>query len=273
MRRIDNKNFKALIITLIVVLTVSVFSLGENSVISSAINGFTKGLFQVSASATASADTATYEELKSENEKLRKENAQLREQLIDYYDTKAENDRLWKYYDLKKQNPSYKIQPANVIKRDTNDDFYAFTLDVGSSNEVSVNDPVITENGLVGWVRQVDLTTCKVKTILSPDTKAGAIDKQTNDSGIISGSTSLCDDNLTSLNKLAEDNKIKEGDIIVTSGTAGVYPPNLIIGKVKEIKYNSYDISRYAVIEPYEDIREITSEAIITSFDTQGEIR
>lgn len=273
MRRIDNKNFKALIITLIVVLTVSVFSLGENSVISSAINGFTKGLFQVSASATASADTATYEELKSENEKLRKENAQLREQLIDYYDTKAENDRLWKYYNLKKQNPSYKIQPANVIKRDTNDDFYAFTLDVGSSNEVNVNDPVITENGLVGWISQVDLTTCKVKTILSPDTKAGAIDKQTNDSGIISGSTSLCDDNLTSLNKLAEDNKIKEGDIIVTSGTAGVYPPNLIIGKVKEIKYNSYDISRYAVIEPYEDIREITSAAVITSFDTQGEIR
>lgn len=273
MKQFQNKNFKALIITLIVVLTVSVFSLGENSVISSAINGFTKGLFQVSASATASADTATYEELKSENEKLRQENAQLREQLIDYYDTKAENDRLWKYYDLKKQNPSYKIQPANVIKRDTNDDFYAFTLDVGSSNEVSVNDPVITENGLVGWVSQVDLTTCKVKTILSPDTKAGAIDKQTNDSGIISGSTSLCDDNLTSLNKLAEDNKIKEGDIIVTSGTAGVYPPNLIIGKVKEIKYNSYDISRYAVIEPYEDIREITSAAVITSFDTQGEIR
>lgn len=272
MRRINNKNFKALIVTLIVVLTVSVLSLGENSVISTAINGFTKGLFQISASATASADTATYEELKTENEQLKQENAELREQLVDYYDTKAENDRLWKYYDLKKQNPSYKIQPANVIKRDTNDDFYSFTLDIGSSNDVSVNDPVITENGLVGWVSQVDLTTCKVKTILSPDTKAGALDKQTGDSGIVSGSTSLCDDNLTSLNKLAEDNQIKEGDIIVTSGTAGVYPANLIIGKVKEIKYNSYDISRYAVIEPYEDIREITAAAVITDFDTQGEV-
>ena len=65
MNSLQNKNFKALIITLIVVLTVSVLSLGENSVISSAVNGFTKGLFQVTASATASADTATYEELKS----------------------------------------------------------------------------------------------------------------------------------------------------------------------------------------------------------------
>lgn len=270
---IQNKNLKVLIVTLIILLVMSVLSLGENSVVSSAINGFTKGFFQISALATASADTASYEELKVENEKLRQENAELREQLADYYDTKSENERLWNYYDLKKENPTYQIQPASVIKRDTNDDFYSFTLDIGSSEDVSVNDPVITENGLVGWVCQVDLTTCKVKTILSPDTKAGAIDKLSGDSGIISGSTSLCDQNLTSLNKLAENNKIKVGDMIVTSGTGGVYPGNLIIGKVKEIKFNSYDTSRYAVIEPYEDIHTITAAAVITDFGTKGEVK
>ncbi|MEE1319814.1 MAG: rod shape-determining protein MreC [Ruminococcus sp.] len=269
---LHNKNLKVLSITLVILTVMSVLSLGGNSVITSAVNGFFKGLFQVTASATASADTPTYDELIKENEKLRQENAELREQLADYYDIKEENEKLWEYYDLKKQNPSYKIQPANVIKRDTNDDFYAFTLDIGSSSGVSVNDPVITENGLVGWVSQVDLSTCKVKTILSPDTKAGAVDKQTGDTGIVSGSTSLCDDNLTSLTKIAENNKIKEGDMIVTSGTGGVYPGNLIIGKVKEIKFNSYDTSRYAVIEPYEDIRTITSAAVITEFDTQGEV-
>ena len=253
-------------------MVMSVLSLGGNSVITSAVNGFFKGLFQVTASATASSDTATYEELKAENEKLKHENAELREQLADYYDIKEENEKLWNYYDLKKENPSYKIQPATVIKRDTNDDFYSFTLDIGTGAGVSVNDPVITENGLVGWVSQVDLSTCKVKTILSPDTKAGAIDKQTGDTGIISGSTSLCDDNLTSLNKIAENNKIKQGDMVVTSGTGGVYPGNLIIGKVKEIKFNFYDTSRYAIIEPYEDIRTITSAAVITEFDTQGEV-
>lgn len=269
---LHNKNLKVLSITLVILTVMSVLSLGGNSVITSAVNGFFKGLFQVTASATASADTPTYDELLHENETLKQENAELREQLADYYDVKEENEKLREYYDLKKENPSYKIQPATVIRRDTNDDFYSFTLDIGSSQGVSVNDPVITENGLVGWVSQVDLGTCKVKTILSPDTKAGAVDKQSGDTGIVSGSTSLCDDNLTGFTKIAENNKIKEGDMIVTSGTGGVYPGNLIIGKVKEIKFNSYDTSRYAVIEPYEDIRTITSAAVITEFDTQGEI-
>lgn len=269
---LHNKNLKVLSITLVILTVMSVLSLGGNSVITSAVNGFFKGLFQVTASATASADTPTYDELLQENETLKQENAELREQLADYYDVKEENEKLREYYDLKKENPSYKIQPATVIRRDTNDDFYSFTLDIGSSQGVSVNDPVITENGLVGWVSQVDLGTCKVKTILSPDTKAGAVDKQSGDTGIVSGSTSLCDDNLTGFTKIAENNKIKEGDMIVTSGTGGVYPGNLIIGKVKEIKFNSYDTSRYAVIEPYEDIRTITSAAVITEFDTQGEI-
>lgn len=273
MKRINNKSLKPLIITLVILCVAAVLSLGENSVIPSAVNAFTNGLFSVTANATASADTASYDDLKVENEKLKKENAELREQLADYYDVKQENAKLWKYYDLKKQNPSYKIQPATVIMRDANDDFYSFTLDIGTSSGVAVNNPVITENGLVGWVCKTDLTTCKVKTILSPDTKAGAVDKQSNDSGIISGSASLCDDNLTSLTKIEENNKIKVGDMIVTSGTGGIYPGNLIIGKVKEIKFNSYDTSRYAIVEPYEDIRNITSAAVITDFDTKGEVK
>ena len=273
MNNLKNKNLKALIITLSIVTVLSVLSVGENSVVSSGMNAALRGLFQVSAYATSGADKPSYDELAEENARLKAENAELREQLAEYIDTKAENERLWKFYEMKKENPSYDIKPANIIKRDTNDDFYSFTLDIGSAVGVSVNDPVITENGLVGWVSQVDLTTCRVKTILSPDTKAGVLDKISGDSGILSGTAALCDENLTSMDKLAEDNKIKEGDLVVTSGSGGVYPANLIVGRVRELRFNSYDTSRCAIIEPCEDMRSITAAAVITDFANKGEVK
>ena len=271
-QRLYGKNLKVLIITLIILTMLGILSQAENSLLSSGVNTLTKGLFQLSALATASADSATREELLKENEELKKENAALRGQLADYIDTKAENEKLWAYYELKKENPSYQIVPSNVIKRDVNDDFYSFTLDIGLSVGVKVNAPVITDNGLVGWVAQVDAATCKVKTILSPDTKAGVIDKQSNDSGILSGSVTLCENNLTGMNKLAEDHKLKVGDMIVTSGTGGAYPSGLQIGQVQSIEFNKYDASRYAVIKPYEDVRRITAAAVITDFESKGKV-
>lgn len=273
MRRIHDKNLKALIITLILISVMSVLSPEENSLVSGGINAATKGLFQVSAKAAASIDSAGADEVREQLEKLKSENAELRNQLSDYIEIKQENSRLKKLLEIKKDNPSYKLTPANVIRRDTNDDFYSFTLDEGTSQGISVNNPVITENGLVGWVCQADAATCKVKTILSPDTKAGAKDKQSGDNGIINGNATLCDKNLTAMTTLAENHKVKKGDMITTSGTGGVYPGGLLIGEVQSVEFNSYDASRYAVIKPYEDIRYIGTAAVITDFGTKGEVK
>ena len=272
MRRVQDKNLKALIITLILISVMSVLSPEQNSIVSGGLNAATKGLFQVSAHAAASADSANEEDVRRELERLKSENAELRNQLSDYIDTKQENARLKKLLDIKKDNPSYKLTPANVIKRDANDDFYSFTLDEGTAQGISVNNPVITENGLVGWVCQADAATCKVKTILSPDAKAGAKDKQSGDNGIINGSATLCDQNLTAMTTLAENHKVKKGDMVVTSGTGGVYPGGLLIGEVQSVEFNSYDASRHAVVKPYEDIRYISTAAVITDFGTKGKV-
>lgn len=272
MRRTDDKNRKALILTLIILCLMSVLSQEEGSLVSSGFDYITKGLFQVTASATASADSASAQELRDEVERLKTENAELRAQVSDYIDIKQENARLQKLLDIKKDNPSCKMVPANVIKRDTNDDFYAFTLDVGTAQGVGVNNPVITENGLIGWVCQADAAACKVKTVLSPDTKTGARDKQSGDNGIINGSATLCDQNLTAMTKLAENHKVKKGDMIVTSGTGGVYPGGLLIGEVQCVEFNAYDASRYAVIKPYEDVRTVSTAAVITDFKSKGKV-
>ncbi len=266
--------FRAFLTVLLVMISLCVFTNStQANILSSTINTATYGLSKVTAAATQDdLQDKTKEELIRENEALKKENADLRAQIVDYYDTKTENARLWKFYDLKKENPQYTMVPSTVLKRDTNDEFYSFTLDKGTTSAVSVNDPVVSENGLIGWVSETDLYTCKVVTILSPQTNVGAIDNRTSDTGVVSGSSKYCDDNRTTLAKLNADHKVKKGDIITSTGISGLYPKGLIIGEVTDVCYDTYNTSYYAVIKPYDNIKKITSLAIITDFTGQGEV-
>ncbi|MCH5303435.1 MAG: rod shape-determining protein MreC [Ruminococcus sp.] len=268
----SGKNAKILSITAIVLVVLAILGAAGHPLVSSGVNLLTKGLSQVSAAA-ASEGEKTYDELLEENKKLKKDAADLRTQLVDYYDIKDENARLWKYYRIKKTNPDYEIMPASVIRRDSSQDFYSFTVDVGTSNGVEVQDPVITENGLIGFVSSASAVSCKVTTILSPDLQAGAVDKRTADSGVVAGNALYTDENKTTLTKIDAGVRIKKGDIITTSGIGGIYPANLIVGEVSDIKYDSYDATKYAVVKSYENIKKVTDVVILTDFKNKGEIK
>ncbi len=270
---ITSKSFKKLICLVgVLVVLLIIGGVTENNLLSSFVNGITLPLSEVSAAVAEEAVKPNYDELEAENQELKEEIAKLRTQLADYYNVKHENERLWRYYDLKAENPQYEIMPATVVRRDPNDDFYSFTLDKGKANDVAEGDPVVTENGIIGWVYEVDMYTAKVKTILSPDAKVGVIDTVTRDSGVVSGNVLYADQNLTTMTRISALNNLKEGDIVTTTGISGIYPAGLIVGEVKEITFDSYDTSMYAVISPFEDIRTVIDVVVITSFEGQGKI-
>ena len=258
-----------LVLILLSVLTRNV----ENNIISSSVNSLTYGLSKVSAAAVEKNNSGmTYDELLEQNEDLKAANNELRARLVDYYNVTSENARLWKFYELKKEHGDYSIIPASVLRRDSNDEFYSFTIDKGTSSDVNAGDPVMGESGLIGWISEADVNTAKVVTILSPRTGIGAIDNACGDTGVIKGSAKYADDNKTTFAKLSSEHKVQAGDIITTTGISGMYPKGLIIGEVKELGYDNYDTSYYAVVEPYDDIRKIVDVAVITGFDGEGEI-
>lgn len=270
---ITSKSFKKLICVLLVLITLMTLSaISDRSVVSDLLSRLTLGLQEVSATAAEKASSKSYDELIRENRELQSEVAELRTQLVDYYDVKQENARLWRYYDLKRDYPQYELLPATVVRRDPNDDFYSFTINQGYTDGVSEGDPVVTEKGLVGWVSGVDATTARVKTILSPDTKVGAIDCVSRDSGIVTGSVYYADKGLCTMTKVSAQNTMVAGDIVISTGVSGLYPSSLILGEVVEIKFDEYDTSKYAIIKPFEDIKAVIDVVVITDFDGQGEI-
>lgn len=270
----QSPKIKIFLSVLLVLIMLSVFTRNvENNIVSTTLNSLTYGLSKVTAAASQDeSDNRSFDELKAENELLTEANRELRARLIDYYNVKEENTRLWKFYELKKEHDDFDLIPATALRRDSSDEFGSFTIDRGTTSGIGVGAPVIGENGLIGWISEADAYTAKVVTVLSPQTSIGAVDNATGDTGIITGAAKFAEDNRTTFSKLNSEHKVQEGDIITSSGTAGIYPKGMVLGEVIEIGYDTYDTSYYAVIEPYDDISKVVDVAVITGYDGQGEI-
>jgi rod shape-determining protein MreC len=214
-------------------------------------------------------ETFSGRKIARENEQLREENAALREQLVDYGRYKAENEQLREYLAIKESNPEMEFVPASVIGRDTADRFYSFTIDSGSKNNVKKGDPVVTSEGLVGFVSDVSLTSAKVLTLLDVSVSVGAMDSSTRETGVTMGTVALSMDGCLRLSYLPRESQAAPGDIVATTGIGGLCPKDLVIGTVREVVPDAQGLSLYAVVEPPADLRSVSNVLVITSFDKE----
>ena len=58
---------------------------------------------------------------------------------------------------------------------------------------------------------------------------------------------------------------VKEGDVIVTSGTGSIYPYGLRIGRVSRVEVNEYTRELIAYIEPYHNFQVSDRVMVIDS--------
>ena len=279
MKRITReKGFRVMVMLVAFFLVTAILSSG-NGYIGNFLTSFLLTPIQkaVSGGVYQAGDALTPEKSREELERelgmLKEENRRLNDMLVDYYDIKSRNEELNRFFDIKKENSDISLVPASVMLRDPNEDFYGFTADKGSAQGVSVNAPVVTENGLIGWVCAVAPRSCMVSTILSPEAGIGVEVKRTGDKGILSGSAEVSDDGITRMINLSEKNAIEKGDIVVTSGYGGVFPENLKVGKISRVTRDSFSGLPMAEIEPFEDVRAVSSAAIVVNFSGKNEIR
>lgn len=194
-------------------------------------------------------------------------------QLVDYEKTKQKIKLYEEFLKINEKHSDFKVEPANVIGRDAANAFHSIVLNKGSSDGISANDPVICGNGqLVGVVTKAGATYCVVSTIFDPDIKISAYEVRTRDTGFSATSAELSRDRLCRLSGLNRNTAIATGGIVCTSGVGGIYPRDLIMGTVKEVRNDSRNISSYAIIEPGFDITKLEDVLIITEFDGKGVI-
>ena len=202
-----------------------------------------------------------------ENEKLTTENAELRGQMVDYDKLKAENEAYKALTNIQEQHPEMSYVSSFVIGRDPLDSFYGFTLDKGSLDGVEANDAITSDEGyLLGVVTEVDLTSCKVMTILHPSFNAAGVVSRTRDNGIITGSADYAAEGLCILSNLSRSTLTKANDQVITTGLGGVIPPDVLVGVVQELVPEASGKSTIAVIKPGADPRTVKHVFIITNY-------
>ena len=125
--------------------------------------------------------------LKSENEELISKNKELEQQLRELEIIKAENAMLREYNNMSEKYSEYKTVPAYIINKDISNLSNTMVINVGSNDGISVNMPVITTEGVVGYIISVTPTTSKVKPIIDSSSSTSALMSTSRDGVVLKG--------------------------------------------------------------------------------------
>lgn len=273
-----SSSFKVLVITAVVLLGLIIYTASAGSSVIASLLGFVSSPMQgVATTVTENVtefldlDAMSRDELQSLIQSLQNDKAELQDKLVEYEKMKQENQQLKTQLEITEGREENKYLAVSVIGRDPNDVFSGFSIDKGTLEGVSEGDPVITNRGLVGIVTQAYATTSKVSCLLSEDVKVPAVCIDRRESGVITSDIMTAASGLLRMNYLLEDTQLQPGDIITTSGAGGAYPQYIKIGEVKSVEKSENDVSKYAVVQPFEDLTDVQDVFVIVSFPGKGE--
>ena len=125
--------------------------------------------------------------LKQENKNLKQENANLQEQLKELELIKTENATLRQYANMTEKYTEYTTVPAYIINKDISNLSNTMIINAGKNSGIEVNMPVITPEGLVGYVVSVTNSTAKIQPIIDPATSVSCAISTSRDGVIAQG--------------------------------------------------------------------------------------
>ena len=200
--------------------------------------------------------------LRQQNTDLESEVAQLQTQVINLQQQVTETNILSALVDFARANPQYSYKAAAVIGRDPSPFLSYAIINIGSDQGLLPGMPVVTDKGLVGRVDAVIAEAARVQLITD---SASAVDvrlQSSNTDAILDGSVTSD----LSLDMISQNASVTVGDVVLTSGLGGSYPPNLLVGQVVSVRKLDYELFQQAVIQPNVDFNQLGFVLVITNF-------
>ena len=158
----------------------------------------------------------------------------------------AENTQLRKLSGMRERLPVKSL--ISEVLYDARDHFTRkIVLDQGSTHGVALGQPVIDDVGIVGQITRVFPFTSEVTLLTDKDQ---AIPVQVLRNGLRSVAYGRGQSGILDLRFMAANADIQKGDLLVTSGIDGIYPPGLSVAKVILVESKSTDAFDHVVCQP-----------------------
>jgi rod shape-determining protein MreC len=203
------------------------------------------------------------QELIQRNNQLEAQVAQLEAEVVTLQEQASEADALRALLGAARQQPENSYLVAQVIGRDTNPFLHYLILDQGSDAGIRRGMPVVNEKGLVGRITEVSATASKVQLIIDPNSVINARIQESRAEGILQGQST----GSLQMIYIPQDVTVTVGEIVVTSGLGGGFPPEILVGRVVSVHRRDYELYQTAVIEPRNDFSRLEMVLIITNFE------
>jgi len=256
--------------TIIFLVVGGIMALALGGYFSSASNVFTGSLVSLqtwfSARFVAVQDFLTsprdIASLRQRNAELEGDVAELQAQVIQLQQEVGETQILAGLVDFIRVRPENSYRAAAVIGLDPSPFLHYVIVNRGSNDGILRGMPVVTNQGLIGRVDAVIADAARVQLITDPASSVNVRLQNAETEASLVGSVT---GELT-LELIPQDIDIQQGDLVLTSGLGGGYPPDLIVGQVVNVRSRDFDLFQQATVQPVVDFNRLEIVLVIINF-------
>ena len=206
--------------------------------------------------------TNTYQE----NQTLKQKVETIYELEVQLNDLKKDNEKMKEALKLQDTLNEYSLINATVIARNPDTWRDIVTINKGANDGLTPQMSVMSDNGLVGKVLDVNPTSARVALLSNNDNTLVRV------AAMIQGEKESIYGTLTGfdpekiiliMSQIQATQEIKVGDKVVTSGLGGVSPSSLYIGTVEEVAMDRFGLYKEVRIKPAADTNDVRYVTVV----------
>ena len=206
--------------------------------------------------------TNTYQE----NQTLKQKVETIYELEVQLNDLKKDNEKMKEALKLQDTLNEYSLINATVIARNPDTWRDIVTINKGANDGLTPQMSVMSDNGLVGKVLDVNPTSARVALLSNNDNtlvRVAAMIQGEKESiyGTLTGYDH--EKNILIMSQIQATQEIKVGDKVVTSGLGGVSPSSLYIGTVEEVAMDRFGLYKEVRIKPAADTNDVRYVTVV----------